>query len=193
MYKLKEVATITSGITKGRKTKNLNQRTVPYLSVANVKDGQIDWNGLKTIDATEEEIAQYHLYPDDILMTEGGDPDKLGRGCAAGNVPVDCIYQNHLFRVRLNKALVNTSFFEAYMKVPFVKRYFLWCAKQTTGIASINKTQLGEMPVIQLPLEEQERFAAFVEQSDKSKLRCSLRDLGNLRDFVMKKCFTDKL
>ena len=48
--------------------------------VSNVKDGYIDWTTVKTILATEDEIIQYKLLPDDVLMTEGGDPDKLGRG-----------------------------------------------------------------------------------------------------------------
>ena len=33
----------------------------------------------KTIMATEQEIEQYRLMSKDVLMTEGGDPDKLGR------------------------------------------------------------------------------------------------------------------
>ena len=58
---------------------------------------------------------------------------------------------------------------------------------------NINLKILSELEVMLPPMSLQERFAAFVEQSDKSKLRCSLRDLVNLRNFVTKKCFTDKL
>jgi type I restriction enzyme S subunit len=54
-----------------------------------------------------------------------------------------------------------------------VKQYFLKCAKQTTGIASINMTQLRSLPVILPPLELQNEFAAFVEQLDKSKVICN--------------------
>ena len=76
--KLEEIADIVSGITKGRKTKCGELREVPYMAVSNVKDGYIDWTTVKTILATEDEIIQYKLLPDDVLMTEGGDPDKLG-------------------------------------------------------------------------------------------------------------------
>lgn len=77
-FRLEEIADIVSGITKGRKTKCGELREVPYMAVSNVKDGYIDWTTVKTILATEDEIIQYKLLPDDVLMTEGGDPDKLG-------------------------------------------------------------------------------------------------------------------
>lgn len=67
-------------ITKGRKTTETELIEVPYMAVSNVKSGYIDWTTVKTILATKQEIEQYRLMPDDILMTEGGDPDKVGRG-----------------------------------------------------------------------------------------------------------------
>lgn len=77
---LDSLADVVSGITKGRKTKEPHLIEVPYMAVSNVKDGYIDWTTVKTIQATQQEIEQYRLLPDDVLMTEGGDPDKLGRG-----------------------------------------------------------------------------------------------------------------
>ena len=40
------------------------------------------------------------LRPGDVLMTEGGDLDKLGRGTVwKGEIP-DCLHQNHIYAVR---------------------------------------------------------------------------------------------
>jgi type I restriction enzyme S subunit len=55
-------------------------REVPYLSVANVHDHALDLTSVKRIPATEEEIDRFRLLRDDLVMPEGGDPDKLGRG-----------------------------------------------------------------------------------------------------------------
>ena len=100
---LENMADIVSGITKGRKTAEADLQEVPYMAVSNVKDGYIDWTTVKTILATRQEIEQYRLMPDDILMTEGGDPDKVGRG-AIIKVPLkNSIHQNHIFRVRLDE------------------------------------------------------------------------------------------
>ena len=189
--KLESMADIVSGITKGRKIQTSELFNVPYMAVSNVKDGYIDWTTVKTIDASQAEINQYRLMPNDVLMTEGGDPDKLGRGAIIHNPPKDCIHQNHIFRVRLDQRLIIPVFMEQYLQHQRAKRYFLGCAKQTTGIASINMKQLRALPMLVPPLELQEQFAAFVSQVDKSKLsiQASLDQLEALKQSLMQKYF----
>ena len=168
--KLESMADVVSGITKGRKTKAEDLTEVPYMAVSNVKDGYIDWTTVKTIEATQQEIEQYRLLADDVLMTEGGDPDKVGRGAIIKEPLENCIHQNHIFRVRLDEFMILPEFFAEYLQHQRSKRYFLGCAKQTTGIASINMTQLRALPVLMPPLSKQEEFVLFKAQVDKSKL-----------------------
>ena len=167
--KLEEIADIVSGITKGRKVQSADLYEVPYMAVSNVKDGYIDWTTVKTILATQAEIEQYRLLPNDVLMTEGGDPDKLGRGAIIHEPPSDCIHQNHIFRVRLDQSRINPEFMEQYLQHQKAKLYFLGCAKQTTGIASVNMKQLRALPMLIPPIGLQREFAAIVAQIDKSK------------------------
>lgn len=188
---LDALADVVSGITKGRKVRESNLTEVPYMAVSNVKEGYIDWTTVKTIMATKQEIEQYRLKSKDVLMTEGGDPDKLGRGAIIENPLKDCIHQNHIFRVRLDQSVVLPEFFEEYLQHQKAKRYFLGCAKQTTGIASINMTQLRALPVIVPPLELQQRFSAFVIQTDKAKdtIQKSLDETQLLFDSLMQEYF----
>ena len=167
---LDTLADVVSGITKGRKIRETELIEVPYMAVSNVKDGYIDWTTVKTIMATKQEIEQYRLLPYDVLMTEGGDPDKLGRGSVITKPLKNSIHQNHIFRVRLQTGRILPVYFSEYLQHQKAKRYFLGCAKQTTGIASINMKQLRALPVLVPPLKLQEQFAAFVEQTDKSKV-----------------------
>ena len=169
--KLESMADVVSGITKGRKTKAEDLTEVPYMAVSNVKDGYIDWTTVKTIEATQQEIEQYRLLADDVLMTEGGDPDKVGRGAIIKEPLENCIHQNHIFRVRLDESMILPEFFAEYLQHQRSKRYFLGCAKQTTGIASINMTQLRALPVLMPPLSKQEEFVLFKAQVNKSKLK----------------------
>ena len=166
---LSDVSEIMSGITKGRKVKDTELVGVPYVCTANVQNGFIDWTETKFIEATAAEIQKYSLLADDILMIEGGDPDKVGRGCLAGVLPDQCIYQNHVFRVRVNKTLLRPEFLAAYILLPSTKNYFLSCAKQTTGIATINKKQLSELQIMYPSLDFQDLYLSFVRQLDKSK------------------------
>lgn len=188
---LERMADIVSGITKGRKTTETDLQEVPYMAVSNVKDGYIDWTTVKTILATRQEIEQYRLMPDDILMTEGGDPDKVGRG-AIIKVPLkNSIHQNHIFRVRLNEQEILPSFFAEYLRHQKAKRYFLGCAKQTTGIASINMRQLRALPTLVPPLSLQKQFAAFVERVDQQKqtVQQSLDKLELMKKALMQEYF----
>ena len=188
---LDALADIVSGITKGRKVHDDNLVEVPYMAVSNVKDGYIDWTTVKTILATRQEIEQYRLLPNDVLMTEGGDPDKVGRGAILRMPLENSIHQNHIFRVRLDESKILPVFFAEYLQHQKAKRYFLGCAKQTTGIASINMKQLRALPVLLPPLGLQHQFAAFVAQTDQQKLTIqhSLAKLELLKKVLMQKYF----
>jgi type I restriction enzyme, S subunit len=156
---LGEIAEIVSGITKGRRLNGQETRAVPYLAVVNVQDGRLEMRHVKTIDATEAEIARYRLMPGDLLLTEGGDPDKLGRGTIwSGELP-ECIHQNHVFRVRI-LGDYEPLFASRLAASERGRRYFLRSAKQTTGIASINKRQLAAFPLLTPPRELQSEFVA---------------------------------
>ena len=185
------LADIVSGITKGRKTAETDLLEVPYMAVSNVKNGYIDWTTVKTILATRQEIEQYRLLPDDILMTEGGDPDKVGRGAIIKNPLENSIHQNHIFRVRLDESELLPSFFAEYLQHQKAKRYFLGCAKQTTGIASINMRQLKSLPVLLPPLSLQNDFATFVERVDQQKqtVQQSLEKLELMKKALMQEYF----
>ena len=189
--KLESMADVVSGITKGRKTKSKDLTEVPYMAVSNVKDGYIDWTTVKTIEATQQEIKQYRLLADDVLMTEGGDPDKVGRGAIIKEPLENCIHQNHIFRVRLDESVMLPEFFAEYLQHQRSKRYFLGCAKQTTGIASINMTQLRALPVLMPPLSKQEEFVLFKAQVNKSKVAVqkALDETQLLFDSLMQKYF----
>ena len=190
-YHLADMADIVSGITKGRKTKEKDLIEVPYMAVSNVKDGYIDWTTIKTILATQSEIDQYRLLPGDVLMTEGGDPDKLGRGAIIQNLLENCIHQNHIFRVRLNENVILPVYFAEFLQHQKAKQYFLQCAKQTTGIASINMTQLRGLPTLVPPRALQKDFTNTVEQINKSKLTIqqSLDKLEVLKKALMQQYF----
>ena len=99
-----------SGITKGRKLNGQPVRTIPYLAVLNVQDRRLNLDVVKEIEATDAEIDRYRLQRDDLLLTEGGDPDKLGRGTLWNDESPECIHQNHVCsKVRLqSKEIVPT-------------------------------------------------------------------------------------
>lgn len=180
---LGHVAEISSGITKGRKTLEKSLRAIPYLAVANVQDKRLALSHVKQIEATESEIERYRLRKDDLLLTEGGDPDKLGRGSLWNNELPEAIHQNHIFRVRVtDPRRVDPVYLNHLVSSDRGKQYFLRSAKQTTGIASINMAQLRRFPLLLPPIEVQQEFARQVEavQSLTATHRASLAELDAL-------------
>lgn len=169
---LNNLGEIISGITKGRKTTGKTLVDIPYMRVANVKDGHLDLSEIKLIGATAEEIMKYALQKGDVLLTEGGDNDKLGRGALWKGEIEPCIHQNHIFRVRAYPDKMFPKYFAEYLKSSQAKLYFLKSAKQTTGIASINMRQLSALPVVLPPLPLQERFVERIGKLEQQKISC---------------------
>lgn len=162
---LTELADIGSGLTKGRKLNGTPAEPTPYLRVANVQADRLDLTEIKMIDATDDDRVRCRLLPGDLLMTEGGDLDKLGR-CAMWRGEISlCLHQNHIFRVRMGHSVV-PDYARAFMQSEAARAYFLRVAKRTTGIASINKTQLGQLPVWVPPFPLQTAFAEQASRLD---------------------------
>ena len=159
---LQEAAEIGSGATKGRKIDRDNAIDVPYLRVANVQDGFLNLDEIKTITIRCGEERKYALAPGDLVMTEGGDPDKLGRAAVWNGELEYCAHQNHVFRVRPHTEVVLADYLRDVTGSAYGKAYFLSVAKRTTGIASVNKTQLGAFPVPVPPMELQTHYTKIV-------------------------------
>jgi type I restriction enzyme, S subunit len=161
MARLEQVAKIQTGLAKGKKGLK-NVVSLPYLRVANVQDGYLDLSEIKEIEVDSDQIDRYLLRNEDLLLTEGGDFDKLGRGSLWYDQIKPCLHQNHVFVVRVDKNKLIPYFFSQQVGSSYGKAYFLSCAKQTTNLASINSTQLKEFPVILPPLREQCRIAEIL-------------------------------
>lgn len=161
---LGDLTEVVSGITKGRRTLE-PVREVPYLTVANVQDRRLNLSSVKTIEATDREITKFILEEEDLLLTEGGDPDKLGRGGLWRSELHEAIHQNHVFRVRVrDRTKLDPVYLNWHLSSRYGRDYFLRSAKQTTGIATINSSQLRAFPVVLPPLEIQLEFRSTVEQ-----------------------------
>lgn len=154
---------IASGVAKGSKIgADIKVREVPYLRVANVQRGFLDLSEVKTILATERDIAELTLKAGDVLFNEGGDRDKLGRGWVWRDEVAECIHQNHVFRMRPYLLEILPELISHHGNT-FGKTWFQNAGKQTTNLASINMTMLRMFPVPLGPADEQRELLAQLE------------------------------
>jgi type I restriction enzyme S subunit len=159
-----QLAETVGGLTKD--AKRTEGRSVPYLRVANVQRGSLDLSELKLINASEEKIAQLRLEAGDVLMNEGGDRDKLGRGWIWRGEVRECIHQNHVFRARLWLPVFDSRYLSHYTNT-LGDSYFFQQGKQTTNLASISLSKVKALPVALPPTREIERILREIDR------RCS--------------------
>jgi type I restriction enzyme S subunit len=196
---LRQLAELVGGITKGQKhRRNDRVREVPYLRVANVQRGFLDLACVKQIPATEAEIREFRLLPGDVLFTEGGDRDKLGRGWIWDGQIADCIHQNHIFRGRVYSGDVQPRFLSHYGNSA-AQGYFVGSGVQTTNLASINLGKLGSLPVPVPPAREQEEIVAEVDRrlsivdELEAEVATDLKRAARLRQSILKRAFAGRL
>jgi type I restriction enzyme S subunit len=161
--KLKDVAEIRSGIAKNSKAVVANPVEISYLRVANVQDGYLDLSDISTITLSRDDINRYTVMPGDVLMNEGGDLDKLGRGAIWRGDLSPIVHQNHVFVVRCKKVIL-PEFLNAWTSGSASRRYFLVAGKQTTNLASINKSSLGGLPIALPCPSEQQKIAEALNE-----------------------------
>lgn len=192
-YVLNEIADIRSGVTKGKAVKPEESVTRPYMRVANVQDGYLDLADVQQITVSKKDAEKCLLLEGDILLTEGGDPDKLGRGHVWRGEVEGCLHQNHIFSVRVSdKERVRPAFLSAIISSPRGKRYFLRVGKQTTGIATINKSVLSEFVPFIPPIALQNKYLAIVNRIDAIKQSLAEGDVG-LFNSLSHKAFAGQL
>ncbi len=147
---------VQTGAAKGRSLNGAEVVSVPYLRVANVQDGYLDLTEIKNIEIRRTELPRFSLRVGDVVLTEGGDFDKLGRGFIwNGEVP-DCVHQNHIFAVRANRGMILPEFLAYLTQSPYGKAYFLSVAHKTTNLACINTTKLKAFPALLPTMPEQQ-------------------------------------
>lgn len=157
--RLKHLAQVRSGIAKGKDTEGKQTVELPYLRVANVQDGHLDLNDVSTIEVDADAVERFSLRPGDVLMNEGGDHDKLGRGALWSGKVAPCLHQNHVFAVRPAEDGLS-EWLAAITQTKYAKFYFMNNAKQSTNLASISQTNIKELPVLLPPKNVREALLA---------------------------------
>jgi len=184
---LKKISEVVSGITLGNKYYGLKTVKLPYLRVANVQDGYLDLNEIKKISVPYSYIEKYKLLKGDVLMNEGGDNDKLGRGTIWEEQIETCLHQNHVYRVRPNQEKILPKFLAYFSASKVAKSFFLISSKQSTNLASISKTQLEQFPVAVPEISEQQKILEYIQKID-DKISISKSNLSkrqNLKKGLM--------
>lgn len=196
---LSDIAQIIGGITKGRDLSGTETIELPYLRVANVQDGYLDLSEIKTIKLRVDEKERYLLKPGDVLYTEGGDRDKLGRGTVWRGEIKDCVHQNHVFKARVDQSKAIPEYVAFWSMSTPARNYFYQKGKQSVNLASINKTVLSALTLPLPALEKQREIINHIESrlsvcdSIEHTVDLALQQAEAMRQSILKDAFEGRL
>ena len=164
-YKLGDISTSRLGKMLDSK-KQTGKYLHPYLANVNVQWFRFDLENLNLMDFDEVAQSEFELRPRDLLVCEGG---EIGRCAIWTGELQDCYYQKAIHRVRCNESII----------IPEYLAHLFYYHSQINGFSDVvgNKVTIAHLPgdklkamrVMVPPLPLQKQFAAFVQQSDKSK------------------------
>jgi type I restriction enzyme, S subunit len=196
LQRLKHLAEVRGGLTLGKQYSG-DLLEYPYLRVANVQDGYLKLDDVLTVEVPASEAASNLLANGDVLMNEGGDIDKLGRGCVWRDEIKPCLHQNHVFAVRPRS--VDSDWLALWTSTVEAKRYFESRAKRSTNLASISGSNVKELPVPLPPFDEQIAIQEYLAgrharlEKIRNELRSSLLLLAERRAALVTAAVTGKI
>jgi type I restriction enzyme S subunit len=158
------LATIQSGITvDAGRAAGPDDVTLPYLRVANVQDGHLNLNAISEMRIPRAVARGFTLRRGDVLMTEGGDLDKLGRGTVWNDEIPGCLHQNHVFAVRPDQEKLLPEYLALVTQSSYARSYFERTGTKTTNLASTNSSKICDLRIPLVDLDEQRRIADFLD------------------------------
>jgi type I restriction enzyme S subunit len=161
---LKRFCIIQNGITLGGSYLGKDIVSKPYLRVANVQNGYFSLGNVKNIEIPQKDVKRYELNYGDVLVTEGGDLDKLGRGFVWESQIESCLHQNHIFAIRVQKDKLLPTFLSCVLNAKPGREYFTLKSKKTTNLASTNSSTVKAFILPHLGVKEQQEIVAFIEK-----------------------------
>lgn len=156
---LKEIANVLGGYQyTSRKIEELNpgEGNVSVVKISNIDNGEIDFDGLTSIDVEEDKIAKYLLKENDILISTKGTAIKIGLVTNIGDKKL--IPYNNLQVIRITSDEVNPIYVCNYLNSE-TGQQFLKSIQTGSVIININKLDLLNILVPVLDMDTQETIA----------------------------------
>ena len=124
----------------------------PFLRTANVLWGRLDLSTLDRMDFDADEVARLALKPGDLLVCEGG---EIGRAALWNGNVENCLYQNHLHRLRAMSADVVPAFVMYWLQAAFLHLALYGGVGNRTTIPNLSGARLKQLAIPPPPVSEQ--------------------------------------
>ena len=164
----------------------------PILRIDGFYNGTVtDFSALKRLRCEDKEKQKYLLQEDDIVINRVNSIEYLGKCAHITGLLEDTVYESNMMRMHFDSEYFNPVYVTHLLCSRFIYNQIVNHAKKAVNQASINQKDVLDFDIYQPPIELQEQFAAFVVQTDKSKLTIqqSLEKLETLKKSLMQEYF----
>ena len=165
---------------------------VPILRIDSFYEGKVsNLSSLKRLICSEMELKRYSLYENDIVINRVNSIEYLGKCGLIQGLVENTVFESNMMRLHVDEHKFHPVYITKLLCSEFIYQQILRRAKKAVNQASINQKDVQSFVVYMPPIEQQDQFAAFVKQTDKSKLAIqkSLEKLEILKKALMQEYF----
>lgn len=197
--KLGNIANFERGITFPASAKEYRQTdsNIPCLRTANVQE-TLKIDDLIYVDKSfMKENSKKLVCAEDIIMSSANSRELVGKTSFVECIPFPMTFGGFVLNIRANNISSRLLFY--YLRLEFLSGKFIGESTQTTNIANINTTTLGNYSFPLPPLPEQQRIVDRIEslfaQLDeaKEKAQTALDSFETRKAAILHKAFTGEL
>ena len=144
---------------------------VPILRIDSFYDGKVsDLLSLKRLICSEAEMKRYLLYENDIVINRVNSIEYLGKCGLIQGLVENTVFESNMMRLHVDENKFHPVYITKLLCSEFIYQQILGRAKKAVNQASINQKDVQSFVVYMPSIDQQKQFAAFVAQTDKSKL-----------------------
>ena len=163
-------------------------------------DGAVlPWENLKRLALTKNEIEQYHLNVNDIVINRVNSMAYLGKSALIRELPEECVFESNMMRISLTTQKAIPEYIIKYLNSVIGVQELRKNAKQAVNQASINQQDVKNVAIKLPKLEEQAEIVRIVddllvrEQQAKEAAEGVLEKIDLIKKAILARAFRGEL
>lgn len=159
----------------------------------------LPWENLKRLALSKNEIEQYHLNINDIVINRVNSMAYLGKSALIRELPEECVFESNMMRITLNTRMVIPEYAIKYLNSVIGVQELRKNAKQAVNQASINQQDVKNVAIKLPKLDEQAEIVRILddllakEQQAKEAAEGVLEQIDLIKKAILARAFRGEL
>lgn len=136
---------------------------IPCLRMYNIAEGKINLNNVREMILSEDEVDDYCLLENDILLNRINSRELVGKAAVVPNGLGRVVFEAMTVRLRVKKNVIKPKYITYFLQTNFARSQIEIKAKQTVGMATVSQEDVKTWYIPYCSVEEQERIIEKIE------------------------------